>query len=484
MQKLILISLLVYDAVGLLQGVGVLTSISESVIEAEVSRLFKKMEKQLVTMDPIKRISQRDGDLYYEITDLLFTKFNAPDVNIDIKGPELTVAADLRNADLGISLSWYSSYETWFKTFSISGSALVKLYGVHFTKQVTLGIDDTGTLNIRPCEECCGISIDTIDISVQGGYFSWIIDKFIGYFDHTIERLISDMSCEKLNSLTLHEANEFISTTPDNWVFNNGMSVNYRPIFIKGSRDCVQIGVTGVISMAGGEVLDIEESQVQEGCASAGNSFSFRLSQQSLQTFFNTLYTKGSLQYKLEKSKGEEQSDYIVRKGANPLAGQDPTAINVDAISEPVVDITPEGIRLKIPVLLKVTLPTTHNEMKSEISLGPRGQNSHVVKVRAELSCLLGVKIEVIGDRLMLKGTVAKPSIIVSDLLSKKTIYTKKHVNNFLMGLFQKTLVPITNLYLEEGVPIYLSSHFNLTEYNLQYHQDYIEIVGDIERRD
>ena len=37
---------------------------------------------------------------------LLFTKFNAPDVNIDIKGPELTVAADLRNADLGISLSW------------------------------------------------------------------------------------------------------------------------------------------------------------------------------------------------------------------------------------------------------------------------------------------------------------------------------------------------------------------------------------------
>ena len=31
-------------------------------------------------------------------------------------------------------------------------------------------------------------------------------------------------------------------------------------------------------------------------------------------------------------------------------------------------------------------------------------------QVRAELSCLLGVKIEIIGDRLMLKGTVAKPS--------------------------------------------------------------------------
>lgn len=483
MHKLILISLLVYDAVGLLQGVGVLTSISERVIEAEVSRLFKTMEKQLVTMEPIHRISQRDGDLYYEMTDLLFTKFTAPDVSIDIKGPDLTVAANLKNADLGISLSWYASYETWFKTFSVSGSALVKLYGVHFTKQVTLGIDETGVLNIRPCTECCGISIDTIDISLQGGYFSWIIDKIIGYFDHTIERMISDVSCDKLNSLTLNEANQFISTTPDNWVFNNGMAVHYRPVFIKGGRDCVQIGVTGVISMAGGEVIEIEESQVQEGCASAGNSFSFRLSQQSLQTFFNTLYTKGSLQYKLEKSKGEEQSDYIVRKGANPLAGQEPTAINVEAISEPVVDVTPEGIMLKIPVLLKVTLPTTHNEMKSSISLGPKGQNNHVVKARAELSCLLGVKLDVIDERLMLKGQVAEPSIIVSDLLTKKTIYTKKHVNNFLMGLLQKTLVPITNIYLEEGVPVYLSSHFNLKEYNVEYHQDYIEIVGDIERR-
>ena len=43
MQKLILISLLVYDAVGLLQGVGVLTSISESVIEAgKILFIYKK----------------------------------------------------------------------------------------------------------------------------------------------------------------------------------------------------------------------------------------------------------------------------------------------------------------------------------------------------------------------------------------------------------------------------------------------------------
>ena len=43
MQKLILISLLVYDAVGLLQGVGVLTSISESVIEAgKLLFIYKK----------------------------------------------------------------------------------------------------------------------------------------------------------------------------------------------------------------------------------------------------------------------------------------------------------------------------------------------------------------------------------------------------------------------------------------------------------
>jgi len=82
-----------------------------------------------------------------------------------------------------------------------------------------------------------------------------------------------------------------------------------------------------------------------------------------------------------------------------------------------------------------------------------------------------------------LKGRVAEPSIIVSDLLTKKTIYTKKHVNNFLMGLLQKTLVPITNIYLEEGVPVYLSSHFNLNEYSMEYYQDYIEIVGNIERK-
>ena len=35
--------------------------------------------------------------------------------------------------------------------------------------------------------------------------FITTLPQFIGYFDHTIERLISDMSCEKLNSLTLHE---------------------------------------------------------------------------------------------------------------------------------------------------------------------------------------------------------------------------------------------------------------------------------------